>query len=89
MFTKELYIVCVNYPDMRDVEIERFYEGDFYTIDMLIEGYKKQLKGLNIQVSKSKDNAFIDVINQDNMLVRTYSIIKKSGLVTKPTVNKN
>ena len=89
MFTKELYIVCVNYPDMRDVKIDRFYEGEFYNLDMLIKGYEKMLKGLNIQVSKYDNEAYIDVINQDKMIERTYSFIKKTGLVTKPTIDKD
>ena len=88
MFSKDLFIVCVSHHDLRDVKIDRYYDGDVYTLDTLIAGYRKQLQGLNIQVSKFKDEAFIDVINEDNMLESTYSIIKKSGFVTKPKAYK-
>lgn len=89
MFSKDLFIVCVSHHDLRDVKIDRYYDGDIYNLDTLIEGYKKQLKGLKIQISKFKDEAFIDVINEDKMLETTYSIVKKSGFVTKPKAYKD
>ena len=39
---------------------------------------------LNIQVSVLGDNAFIDVIDEDNELEQSYSIISKSAIISKP-----
>lgn len=83
MFTKKMYIVATS-TNLRDVKIENVYDGDVFTLDTILTGLKKKLKGLNIQVSILGDNAFIDVIDEDNELEQSYSIISKSAFINKP-----
>ena len=83
MFTKKMYIVATT-TNLRDVKIENIYDGDVFTLDTILTGLKKKLKGLNIQVSVLGDNAFIDVIDENNELEQTYSIISKSTFISKP-----
>ena len=78
-----MYVVATT-NHLRDVKIENIYDGDVFTLDTILAGLKKKLKGLNIQVSVLGDNAFIDVIDEDNELVQSYSIISKSTFVSKP-----
>lgn len=83
MFSKKFYIVATN-TNLRDVKIENIYDGDVFTLDTIVNGLEKKLKGLNIQVAKLGDNAFIDVIDMNGELEQTYSIIKKDSFIMKP-----
>ena len=78
-----MYIVATT-TNLRDVKIENIYDGDVFTLDTILTGLKKKLKGLNIQVSVLGDNAFIDVIDENNELEQSYSIISKSTFISKP-----
>ena len=66
-----------------DIHVENVYDGNVFTIDSIVAGMKNKLKGLNFQVSIIGDNAFIDLIDSNNELVKTYSIISKSVMLTK------
>lgn len=68
---------------MRDIHVENVYDGKVFTIDSIVDGMKNKLKGLNFQVSILGDNAFIDLIDSNNELVKTYSIISKDAMLTK------
>ncbi len=68
---------------MRDIHVENVYDGKVFTIDTIVAGMKNKLKGLNFQVSILGDNAFIDLIDSNNELVKTYSIISKDAMLTK------
>lgn len=68
---------------MRDIHVENVYDGQVFTIDSIVAGMKNKLKGLNFQVSILGDNAFIDLIDSNDELVKTYSIISKSVMLTK------
>lgn len=83
MFTKKFYIVSTT-THVRDVKIEHLYDGDVFTLDGIVAGLRKQLKGLHYQVAYVGDNAYIDVINQDDELEQTYSIISKEAFIKKP-----
>lgn len=78
-----MYVVATT-TNLRDVKVENIYDGDVFTLDTILTGLKKKLKGLNIQVSVLGDNAFIDVIDEDNELEQSYSIISKSTFISKP-----
>lgn len=83
MFSKKMYVVATT-TNLRDVKVENIYDGDVFTLDTILTGLKKKLKGMNIQVSVLGDNAFIDVIDENNELEQTYSIISKSTFISKP-----
>ena len=83
MFTKKIYVVATT-NNLCDVKIENIYDGDVFTLDTILTGLKKKLKGINIQVSVLGDNAFIDVIDENNELEQSYSIISKSTFISKP-----
>ena len=68
---------------MRDIHVENVYDGKVFTIDSIVDGMKNKLKGLNFQVSILGDNAFIDLIDSNDELVKTYSIISKDVMFTK------
>lgn len=68
---------------MRDIHVENVYDGKVFTIDSIVAGMKNKLKGLNFQVSILGDNAFIDLIDSNDELVKTYSIISKSVMLKK------
>lgn len=78
-----MYVVATT-TNLRDVKVENIYDGDVFTLDTILTGLKKKLKGMNIQVSVLGDNAFIDVIDENNELEQTYSIISKSTFISKP-----
>lgn len=78
-----MYVVATT-NNLRDVKVENIYDGDVFTLDTILTGLKKKLKGMNIQVSVLGDNAFIDVIDENNELEQTYSIISKSTFISKP-----
>ena len=83
MFTEKMYVVATT-SNLRDVKIENIYDGEVFTLDAILAGLKKKLKGLNIQVSVLGDNAFIDVVDENNELEQSYSIISKSTFISKP-----
>ena len=68
---------------MRDIHVENVYDGKVFTIDSIVAGMKNKLNGLNFQVSILGDNAFIDLIDSNDELVKTYSIISKNAMLTK------
>ena len=78
-----MYVVATT-TNLRDVKVENIYDGDVFTLDTILTGLKKKLKGMNIQVSVLGDNAFIDVIDNNNELEQSYSIISKSTFISKP-----
>lgn len=78
-----MYVVATT-ANLRDVKVENIYDGDVFTLDIILAGLKKKLKGMNIQVSVLGDNAFIDVIDENNELEQSYSIISKSTFIRKP-----
>ena len=83
MFSEKMYVVATT-NHLRDVKIENIYDGDVFTLETILSGLKKKLKGLNIQVSVLGDNAFIDVIDENNELEQSYSIISKTTFISKP-----
>lgn len=83
MFSKKMYVVATT-NNLRDVKVENIYDGDVFTLDTILSGLKKKLKGMNIQVSVLGDNAFIDVIDENNELEQSYSIISKATFISKP-----
>ena len=83
MFSKKMYVVATT-TNLRDVKVENIYDGDVFTLESILTGLKKKLKGMNTQVSVLGDNAFIDVIDEDNELEQSYSIISKSTFISKP-----
>lgn len=82
MDNRKIYVVCSS-SNMRDIHVENVYDGKVFTIDSIVAGMKNKLKGLNFQVSILGDNAFIDLIDSNDELVKTYSIISKSVMLTK------
>lgn len=82
MHNHKIYVVCSS-SNMRDIHVENVYDGKVFTIDSIVAGMKNKLKGLNFQVSILGDNAFIDLIDSNDELVKTYSIISKSVMLTK------
>lgn len=82
MHSHKIYVVCSS-SNMRDIHVENIYDGKVFTIDSIVVGMKSKLKGLNFQVSILGDNAFIDLIDSNNELVKTYSIISKVAMLTK------
>ena len=82
MHTHKIYVLCSS-SNMRDIHVDNVYDGNVFTIDSIVAGMKTKLKGLNFQVSILGDNAFIDLIDSNNELVKTYSIISKNAMLTK------
>lgn len=82
MKSKNLFVVATN-NRLNDVNVEGIYDGDVYTLDDIIAGLKKKLKGQKLQISKVIRDAYIDVIDEHDELVRTYSIIKQKTFITK------
>ena len=82
MNSHKIYVVCSS-NNMRDIQVENVYDGNVFTIDGIVAGMKNKLKNLNFQVSILGDNAFIDLIDSNDELVKTYSIISKSVMLTK------
>ena len=78
-----MYVIATT-TNLRDVKVENIYDGDVFALDTILTGLKKKLKGMNIQVSVLGDNAFIDVIDENNELEQSYSIISKSTFISKP-----
>jgi len=82
MYSHKVYVVATT-QNIRDVHIEAVYDGDVFTVDSIVAGLKDQLKGLNHQVSIYGDNAYIDVLDSHDELVKTYSIIRKNAMLKK------
>lgn len=82
MNSHKIYVLCSS-SNMRDIHVENVYDGNVFTIDSIVAGMKTKLKGSNFQVSILGDNAFIDLIDSNNELVKTYSIISKVAMLTK------
>ena len=82
MHSHKIYVVCSS-NNMRDIQVENVYDGNVFTIDGIVAGMKDKLKDFNFQISILGDNAFIDLIDSQNELVKTYSIISKSVMLTK------
>lgn len=82
MHSHKIYVVCSS-NNMRDIKVENVYDGKVFTIDDIVAGMKNKLKNLNFQVSILGDNAFIDLIDSNDELVKTYSIISKNSMLTK------
>lgn len=82
MFSHKVFIVAST-KNLRDVNIEDVYDGTIFTLDTIIHGYERKLKGQNYQVSTIGDNAYIDVLDGDNELIKTYSIITKLIMLSK------
>lgn len=82
MYSQKIYIVAST-KNVRDVQVENVYDGDVFNIDSLVAGFKDKLKGVNHQVSIIGDNAYIDIVDVNNELVKTYSIISKQVLLKK------
>lgn len=80
MHSNKIYIVAST-KNLRDVYVESVYDGSIFTLDNIVYGMKKKLQGKNIQVSVLNDNAFIDVVDENNELIKTYSIISKLVLL--------
>lgn len=80
MKSKHIYVVATT-NRLNDVTVEGVYEG--YTLDNIIAGLKKKLKGQKLQVSKVISDAYIDVIDEHGDLTRTYSIIHQKTFITK------
>lgn len=80
MHSNKIYIVAST-KNLRDVYVESVYDGSIFTLDTIVYGMKKKLQGKNIQVSVLNDNAFIDVVDENNELIKTYSIISKLVLL--------
>jgi len=76
MHSHKIYVVAST-KNIRDVNIKSVYDGDVFTLDSIVSGLKNQLKGLNYYVSIDGDNAYIDLIDSHDELVKTYSIIGK------------
>lgn len=76
MHSHKIYVVAST-QNIRDVHIKSVYDGDVFTLDSIVSGLKNQLKGLNYYVSIDGDNAYIDLIDSHDELVKTYSIIGK------------
>ena len=82
MHSHKIYVVCSS-NNMRDIQVESVYDGNVFTIDGIVAGMKSKLKNRNFQVSILGDNAFIDLIDSNVELVKSYSIISKNFLLTK------
>ncbi len=82
MFNHKVYVVC-SYSNIRNIDVDDVYDGKLYTINNILAIMKKKLQGQNIQTSIVGDNAFIDVIDNNGYLLKTYSIISKQVMLTK------
>mgnify|MGYP000974541219 CR=1 FL=1 len=80
MHKHKIYIVAST-KNIRDVEIQSVYDGDIFTLDSIVAGLKDQLKGLNHNVSINGNNAYIDIIDSQNELVKTISIVSQNVML--------
>ena len=82
MFSKKMYIVATT-TALHDVRIEDVYDADVFTLDSILTGLRKRLENRNTQVSIVGDDAYIDIIDANDELVKTYSIISKNTFIKK------
>lgn len=82
MNNKSFYIVCTT-ENMRDVKVVDMFDASVFSLSSIVAGYQKRFNTWNMQVSYLGDNAFIDLIDNNNELINTYSIIKQSGFVSR------
>lgn len=80
LHSNKIYIVAST-KNLRDVYVENVYDANIFTLDNIVYGMKKKLQGKNIQVSVLNDNVFIDVVDDNNELIKTYSILSKLVLL--------
>lgn len=80
MHSHKIYVVAVT-EKLRDVRIVGLYDSDVYTAGSIVAGLKDKLKGQLYQVSIDGDNAYIDVVDSNDELVQTYSIISKVAML--------
>ena len=80
MHSHMVYVVAIS-DRGRDVRVDGIYDRDVYTVDSIVAGLKDRLMGQKYQVSMYGDNAYIDVIDSKNELVKTYSIISKVAML--------
>lgn len=76
MYMHKIYVVAST-ENVKDVEIENVYDGDWFNLDTIVAGLKDKLRGHNYQVTFLDDNAYIDLIDDNDELVRTYTIVSK------------
>lgn len=82
MYSHKVYIVACT-KNLRDVHVKNIYDGNVFTLDTIIYGMKKKLKGENFQVTIIGDNAYFDLIDVNNELIKTISILSKQVLLKK------
>ncbi len=82
MFNHKVYVVC-SYSNIRNIDVDDVYDSEQFTIDNIVDIMKKKLQGQNIQVSIVGNNAFIDVIDNNGYLFKSYSIISKQVMLKK------
>ena len=82
MFSKNLYVVATT-DNVHDVNIVNIYDADVFNLDSILAGLRKRLKDLNVQVAIAGKEAYIDVLDDNDELVKTYSIILKKAFVKK------
>lgn len=76
MSMHKIYVVAST-ENVKDVEIENVYDGDWFNLDTIVAGLNDKLRGHNYQVTYLDDNAYIDLIDDNDELVRTYTIVSK------------
>lgn len=81
MHSNKIYIVAST-KNLRDVHVENVYDGNVFTLDTIVYGMKKKLQGTNFQVTIIGDNAYFDIVDENNELIKTISIISKVLLLT-------
>ena len=64
-----------------DVHIVNVYDSKIFTVDSLIEGLKGKLKGQMYRVSRRGNNGYIDVVDDDDEVIKSYFIISKIAML--------
>lgn len=82
MYSHKIYIVT-SARNILGVKVEDTFDGNLFTIDSIVAGYKKKFKDVNHQISIVGDNAYIDIIDDNDELIKTYSIISKNVMLKK------
>lgn len=80
MHSQKIYVVAST-KNIRDVHIETVFDADVFTVHSIVAGLKDQLRELNYRVSYYGENAYIDIIDSNNELVNTYSIIRTTVML--------
>lgn len=82
MHSHKVYVVAVT-EQSRDVRIVNVYDGDVYTVDSIACGLKDKLGGswhVGSMIGDN-DNAYIDIVDSKDELIKTYSIISKVAML--------